>query len=334
MVVATYREPDAGSDAVVGAQLSPGASATSVTLSGFRREELGQLLSRLSGEPANARLVEWLHAQTAGNPYFAQELFRLLRSRGLTDDREPPERLSLPESIGNVLRARLAMLPAEATDMLAQAAVLGQEFDLATLRALSGISWHALADMLNGAVQASVLLPIQGRSDRYGFVHALMRETLYDELPERRRAALHLRAGQALEQGASGGSSDVDQLAEHFLRAGPDRDPDSAVRYAQQAGQEAIARLGYDEAAAYFRRALDAQRGLDDPLRRLELLLQLGDANVRAGDWPSALEAFERAAREALELGRPRDLARAALGIGALQGFEGSAVRPPADRAT
>jgi tetratricopeptide (TPR) repeat protein len=322
VVVATYREPDAGSDAVVGAQLSPGASATSVTLSGFRREELGQLLSRLSGEPANARLVEWLHAQTAGNPYFAQELFRLLRSRGLTDDREPPERLSLPESIGNVLRARLAMLPAEATDMLAQAAVLGQEFDLATLRALSGISWHALADMLNGAVQAWVL-PIQGRSDRYGFVHALMRETLYDELPERRRAALHLRAGQALEQGASGGSSDVDQLAEHFLRAGPDRDPDSAVRYAQQAGQEAIARLGYDEAAAYFRRALDAQRGLDDPLRRLELLLQLGDANVRAGDWPSALEAFERAAREALELGRPRDLARAALGIGArLQGFE------------
>jgi hypothetical protein len=84
VVVATYREPDAGSDAVVGAQLSPGASATSVTLSGFRREELGQLLSRLSGEPANARLVEWLHAQTAGNPYFAQELFRLLRSRGLT----------------------------------------------------------------------------------------------------------------------------------------------------------------------------------------------------------------------------------------------------------
>ena len=226
VVVATYREPDAGSDAVVGAQLSPGASATSVTLSGFRREELGQLLSRLSGEPANARLVEWLHAQTAGNPYFAQELLRLLRSRGLTDDREPPERLSLPESIGNVLRARLAMLPAEATDMLAQAAVLGQEFDLATLRALSGISWHALADMLNGAVQAWVLLPIQGRSDRYGFVHALMRETLYDELPERRRAALHLRAGQALEQGASGGSSDVDQLAEHFLRAGPDRDPD------------------------------------------------------------------------------------------------------------
>lgn len=221
-----------------------------------------------------------------------------------------------------MLRARLAMLPAEATDMLAQAAVLGQEFDLATLRALSGISWHALADMLNGAVQAWVL-PIQGRSDRYGFVHALMRETLYDELPERRRAALHLRAGQALEQGASGGSSDVDQLAEHFLRAGPDRDPDSAVRYAQQAGQEAIARLGYDEAAAYFRRALDAQRGLDDPLRRLQLLLQLGDANVRAGDWPSALEAFERPAREALELGRPRDLARAALGIGArLQGFE------------
>ena len=66
-----------------------------------------------------------MHAQTAGNPYFAQELFRLLRSRGLTDDWVTAERLSVPDSVGNVLRARLAMLPAEATDMLAQAAGTG-----------------------------------------------------------------------------------------------------------------------------------------------------------------------------------------------------------------
>jgi predicted ATPase len=91
---------------------------------------------------------------------------------------------------------------------------------------------------------------------------------------------LHLHAGQALEQGASEGNSDVELLAEHFLRAGPEGDPDRAVRYAEQAGQKAIAQLGYDEAGEYFRRALDAQRGPYDPSRRLELLLQLGDANV------------------------------------------------------
>jgi eukaryotic-like serine/threonine-protein kinase len=111
-VVATYREPDAGTDAAVTAQLALGTQPTSVRLSGLRREELGQLLSRLSDEPATARLVEWMHGQTAGNPYFAKELFRWLRSRGLADAREPPEWLSVPDSIRNVLRARLAMLPA------------------------------------------------------------------------------------------------------------------------------------------------------------------------------------------------------------------------------
>jgi eukaryotic-like serine/threonine-protein kinase len=321
VVVATYREPDAGSDSMP-TQLFLETRATSVALSGLRREELGQLLAGLSRDPANARLVDWMHAQTAGNPYFAKELFRLLRSRGLADAQEPMERLPVPDSITHLLRGRLAMLPAQTTDMLAQAAVLGHEFDLNTLQALSDLERHALLAMLKDAIRAWLLVP-GDRSDRYAFVHTLMREVLYDGLPEGRRSALHLLAGQILERRASGENSDVDQIAEHFLRAGPDGDPERAVRYAQQAGQSAIRRLGYDEAASYFRRALDAPRGFNDRSRRLELLLQLGDANVRAGYWSGALEAFEAAAREATELGRPRDLARAALGMGArLQGFE------------
>ena len=321
-IVATYREPDAGSDSIGLAQLSLGTRTTSVTLSGMHRDELGLLLTGLSGGPPNARLVEWMHGQTSGNPYFAKELFSLLRSRGLADTREPMERLPVPDSITHVLRGRLAMLPAETTDMLAQAAVLGHEFDLNTLQALSTVERHALLDMLKEAVRAWVLVPAE-RSNRYAFVHALMRETLYDGLSEGSHAALHLLAGQILERRPGGENGDLDQIAEHFLRAGPDGDPERAVRYAQQAGESAIAHLGYHEAAEYFRRALDAQRGLNDPSRRLELLLGLGDANVRAGDWPGALEAFERAASEAMELGRPQDLARAALGLGArLHGFE------------
>jgi hypothetical protein len=196
-----------------------------VTLSGLHREELGLLLSGLSGEPANPRLVEWMHTQTAGNPYFAKELFRLLRSRGLADAQEPIERLPVPDSIGSVLHGRLAMLPPETADMLARAAVLGQEFDLDTLQTLCTVERHALVDMLKDAVRASVLVSAD-RWDRYAFVHALMRETLYGELSEGRRTALHLLAGQILERRPSGVNGDLDQIAEHFLRAGPEGDPE------------------------------------------------------------------------------------------------------------
>ncbi len=76
----------------------------------------------------------------------------------------------------------------------------------------------------------------------------------------------------------------------------------------------------YADALEHFARALEVT---DDEDRRLDLLLALGDAAVRAGQWPRAMDAFTTAAALARRLGRPEELARAALGLGAgLGGFE------------
>ena len=102
----------------------------------------------------------------------------------------------------------------------------------------------------------------------YQFTHALIRETLYDELPATRRARLHLRVGAVLEAIAGGGATlDVAALAHHYCAALPGGDPLKAVQYAQHAAERANQLFAYEEAARYYRFALQASKRTMPPTR-------------------------------------------------------------------
>src|SRR5262249_36781063 len=83
------------------------------------------------------------------------------------------------------------------------------------------------------ALGARVL--IETDVDRYAFTHALVRQTLYEELRVPERVRLHRRAGAALEV-----SADDDRLAElapHFFEAMPGGAPAKAAAYAARPGR-------------------------------------------------------------------------------------------------
>jgi predicted ATPase len=121
-------------------------------------------------------------------------------------------------------------------------------------------------------------------SDRYRFCHALYRKDLYDEIPEARRARLHRRIGEHLRAvfGAEAAAL-APVLAVHFENG---RDAESAARYRRMAGERALGRHAYHEAAEHLQRALDvfdqarsrlADGGLEDPVRwELEVCTMLG----------------------------------------------------------
>ena len=141
-----------------------------------------------------------------------------------------------------------------------------------------------------------------------------MRRALYDRMPRLRRAELHLRVAEALEQaGAMESSRGLAALAYHFGAAAPVDGPERAIEYALLAGRAALSALAFDEAAARFAFALDL--GIDDPRRRAETQLELGTARFRAGGSDDAMEAFRAAAQIARDLGDATLLARAAVGF-------------------
>src|SRR5215207_4657981 len=176
-----------------------------------------------------------------------------------------------------------------------------------------------LLDPLDEAQRARVVVELPAGRGGLRFSHALIRDSLYDDLGTSERLRLHRRAAEALEElyGADR-EPHLAELAYHSFEAAPGGDLDKAIDYARRAGGRAAELLAYEEAARLYRMALDALelKAPIDEAARCELLLALGDAQDRGGDLLGARETFARAGDVARRLDAPEQLARAALGYG------------------
>ncbi len=228
----------------------------------------------------------------------------------------------------------MARLPQACTDLLAVAAVAGQEVGAAVLSRAGRSTPAAVQELTELAVRARVLVEPAAPASLYRFGHDLFRETLYDGLAAPVRADLHRRVGEALEElGSTGAEVGVAELAHHFLLAalgsggaddrggdGDRRTVDVAVRHCLAAAEEATRRLAHADAVGQYRRALDGLggAGLLSAAARLELLLGSGNARRATGDVGGAHEDYRLALDLARRSGDAVGLARAALGVVAL----------------
>lgn len=293
--------PEAVEDCL--ARLAREPSATTITLEGLDPDDVGSLLTAQLGSAGDPGLAATVHDRTAGNPFFVVELSRWMR--GGRDLHTVP----VPPSVVEVLRTRLARLPAGARPVLELAAVAGREVSLDLLEAAGEPAEEALA-ALDAAVAAGLV--VEGGSPwSWRFTHALVREVLADDLPALRRARLHARLGEALERRLAGGRPDgalVERLAHHFVEAAPVSGPAAALRWSTAAATAARARLADGEAAVHTRRALR----LVDPSQpgaartRHDLLTALGNDLLRSGERTEAQQVVGEAIALARELGDRR----------------------------
>ncbi len=224
----------------------------------------------------------------------------------------PLGELGTPESVREVVSERLSRLDRQTVELLELAATAGREFDFDLIRRASGFEERALLAALDEAGRSALIEEHPSGRLAFGFTHELVRQALYDRLSRLRRAELHLQVGEALEGSEDHSARALADLAHHFAEAAPLAGPERGVEYNLRAARAAIATLAFDEGADRLRTALDLP--VEDPLRRSELLLELGEACNRAGHAMDALDAF----RAAAEIGRDQDdaelLARAAIG--------------------
>jgi eukaryotic-like serine/threonine-protein kinase len=295
-----------------------------ITLRGLSPGHVSEYVAGLAGAQVPAAVVTRLHEITGGNPFFLGEIVRMLTPAALLH--EPATKdllLHLPEEVRTLIRRRVAGLSKDTVAALDVAAVVGREFDLRILQRTSGLKTARLMDSLAEAVAAGVL---DGdlTPPRYGFVHELMRKTLYDDLPATRRLELHLTIGSALEDlHRDDLEPHLSEIAHHLSLAAPLGEPQRAVDYLFGAGDRASAVLAYEEAAVHYGQALDLLSGIESSgERRCALLVRLGDARWRAGDARGARQSLEASINAARRLGAAELLARAALSyVTALGGF-------------
>jgi tetratricopeptide (TPR) repeat protein len=293
LVVGTYRDTEVGRRTPLAAALADlrrDGGAQRVGLRGLAQAEVGELAAAWLGQDAAARVAGAVHARTGGNAFFVAEVLR-----GLAEDDA-----SVPESVRHAVGARLARLSPDADDLLAVAAVLGQVVDASLLAEVAGsLDVERLLDEL---FDARLLLSGDGRT--LEFPHALVREAVDRDLNPLRRARLHRQAAETLMAAAE--ERHLPEIAHHLCEAADERAPE----YLRRAGEEALAMLAYEEAAAQFERALDAAGESESG----PLLLLRGDALLRAGEPALARSCFDRAAAVARRAGDAELLGRAALG--------------------
>ena len=263
-------------------------------LSRLTRRAVGSLAGAIAGAEPAASLVAEIHRRSEGNPFFAEVLL---------DRQDQP---GLPESLRDLLLARVAQLPEPTQAVLRTASAGVGQVSHELLAAASGLDNDALSAALRPAVAAGVLV-VDG--DGYRFRHALISEAVRDDQLPGELAAAHRRFARALTADhvlAADGRGSA-ELAFHWHAAG---DAGQALEAAWQAAGDAGTRLAYAER-------------LDMLERVIELWARVPDAARRIGcDQPAVQDAAVAAAGEAGELEHGVALATAALA-----GAEGDPVR-------
>ncbi|MFG2048987.1 ATP-binding protein [Micromonospora sp. NPDC048935] len=258
-----------------------------IPLAGLTPPEVRLLLGALARTTVDPDTVAALAERTGGNPFYVRESARLLATEGTL-----VATCDVPEGVRDVLRRRLSRLPSAAVSALRLTAVAGREAEVRTLVDAAGSDETSALEALEVGLAAGLLTePAPGR---VRFVHGLVRDTIYTDLPQLRRTRLHARIAAATRRLTP---DDYPALAHHYARAASADTAPLAVEYAIRAAELAERRYAYDAAIEVLTNAVDAAGSVsgDHDALRVDLLGRLLRAQARAGAVAAARRTRARA---------------------------------------
>jgi class 3 adenylate cyclase/tetratricopeptide (TPR) repeat protein len=279
-------------------------NATTLSISPLSEQETARLFGALLEQPlVESEQQQALIARAGGNPLYAEQFAHMVLEGGNAVE------LQLPESVQGIIAARLDRLAPQEKSVLQQAAVHGKVFSRGSLT--NGRSTDDLASALHalerkGFVQRSRRSSV-GDDPEYAFLHVLVRDVAYGQIPRGDRAAMHLAAAEWIE--SLGRSEDhAEMLAHHYrnaidlmsaARSAPPPDLVERTRLAlADAGDRAISLNSFAAAERFLEQALDlAADALPDVRAHLEYSYAL--ALFGMGD-DRRIAALEKA-RDSLE---------------------------------
>jgi tetratricopeptide (TPR) repeat protein len=232
----------------------------------------------------------WIVDRAQGNPFYLEELLRVVHDGGKVGDDS-----NLPDTVLGTVQARFDIFGPDAKLVLRAGSIFGQTFRPAGVKALVDEDRRKDVDRWLEILTQREILFSRPTADlrEYAFRHALLRQAAYEMLPPSEKRLGHLLAGQYLEQT---GERQGIVLADHFERAGENP---RAVHWLGVAAQQSLDADDLVETLARVERAVNLGAAGEELCAKRIIESQ---ARFSHGEY---LEA-ERAAREALESGRPK----------------------------
>lgn len=293
MFLCTVRADEAVSRNVEEALAKVSRVASQVRLAGLSEEESHTLVRELHGAESlsDAHLRE-LYQRSEGNPFFLRQFLDWWIEAGEGLER----RVDLPPGARDVVRRRLCTLPSSAQRVLSAASVLGAQFRASRVARILAESTESVLEALAAGSRLTLISPVTG-ADEFSFTHALLQETLYQDMDLKERGALHSRAADSF--GSDEASAQTGQLGErawHLVHALPSRLED-AVRACEGAAKAAQQAAGFERASDLLRLAITKLEVEGAPLEeQARLWVELGDGLLSHADIDQAWDAYRRAA--------------------------------------
>ncbi|HEX4207855.1 MAG TPA: DUF6788 family protein [Ktedonobacteraceae bacterium] len=276
-----------------------------LTIEPLSSEQIGRLVTGMS--ELSSPMVQYIQEHAAGNPLFAEEIART----------SPPE---LPQTVSAAMNHRMSLLSDDCQRLLSNAAVIGGSFEFPLICALGGdssvVDEDTTLDLLEEALLSGVLTE-EGTGARvtYHFWHPLLVTYLYENISALRRALLHKRVADILQQSRKGHEEEVAATITHHLTRS-DAEPGLIAHFAEMAGDHAYGLSANAEAVQHYWLAVeqlglvrrqDAEEQLSfssssevslastqDLLHHVHLLERLAECVMIRGDFTQARYLFER----------------------------------------
>jgi predicted ATPase len=288
-----------------------------IALGFLRREDITRYLDlEFPGHAFGDDLVDFVHDRTEGNPLFLVNMFRYLRDVGGLEQRDrwrlvrPLSEIEkeVPESVRSMIERKLEQLGEEDRRLLIAASVQGAEFHAAVVSEAIEADEADIEESLEKLDQVHAFVRRLGEEEmpdgsltlRYGFVHILYQNALYETLTPARRAKLSAAVASALSgrhgedlSAVAGELGILYEAARDFARAS-----DSFLR----AAQKAIRVYANHEAVELCDRSIANARklkGKDGEIRVLSAALELANLQVTLSRFDEAARNFEVAERAA-----------------------------------
>jgi ATP/maltotriose-dependent transcriptional regulator MalT len=315
-VIVAARAGEEGLHASVLDEIRVGAAGVNVRPAALSHAGATSLLATELGAEPQSQFAEACRAVTDGNPFLLRELAAELRRLGVPPaDAEAGVVATLaPQAVAQALRVRLSRLSDAARSVAAAVAVLGDRAQLRHVASLTRISLEQAADAADELVRTAIFA---AEHDGLSFAHPIVRNSVYEGIGHRMRAAMHARAARMLatEQAAP------ERVSPHLLLSDPAANPD-VVAILRAAARNALAQGAPQIAVRLLVRALAEPPAAE----REDVLYELAVAESRARS-PAAVDHLRSAMSTSVD---PRRRAQIALVLANELGIAGKSAEPVA----
>jgi hypothetical protein len=186
-------------------------NAFTLSIGALTDEETAVLLQRLLDRAVlDADAQQAVLQRAEGNPLYAEEYARMLAEHTGGE-------LPLPETVQGLIAARIDGLAPEEKTLLQDASVIGKVFWPGALPGADDRALHALErkEFIRRDRRSSI-----ARETQYAFLHALVRDVAYGQIPRAERAEKHRRAAEWIASLAGDRAEDhAEMLAHHYHEA-------------------------------------------------------------------------------------------------------------------